>query len=81
MLRDPKFLESIFDKLNAANREQDALSVSNLGKGTNTIEFRIIDKPRRNGDFDIPFFAKVALHYAVREIRVSGANVALGFIT
>ncbi|WP_296102635.1 DUF6119 family protein [uncultured Agrobacterium sp.] len=81
MLRDPKFLESISVKLNATNREKDALSVSNLGKGTNTIEFRIIDKPRKNGDFDIPFFAKVALHYAVREIHVSGANVALGFIT
>ncbi|TPK41370.1 hypothetical protein FJ492_20475 [Mesorhizobium sp. B2-5-4] len=80
MLRDPNFLSSIGAKLRNSGRNEDAIGVESLGKGEHTIEFRIIDRPRENGDFDIPFFAKVALHYAAKEIAACGCNVTLGFI-
>jgi uncharacterized protein (TIGR04141 family) len=80
MLTDPQFLSSISTKLRAASRQADADFVDSIGAGPTTIEFRIIDKPRADGTFDIPFFAKVALHYAEREIRTTGAKIKVGFI-
>lgn len=80
MLRDPMFLNTISQKLRTQGKDDDAALVDELWDKRNIIEFRVIDKKRKSGGFDIPFFAKVALHYAVREIRASGADVRLGFI-
>lgn len=80
MLRDPEFLNSISNNLNKKGRADDAAKIASLSGKNCIIEFRVIDTPRANGDFDIPFFAKVALHYAAREIANTGCKAKIGFV-
>lgn len=46
-----------------------------------TIEFRIADSPRADGNYDIPFFSKLSFKDEAMRIRTFGMNVLLGFIT
>ena len=45
-----------------------------------TVEFRIADHPRKNGDFNIPFFSKLSLKDEARNLVAMDFNVAVGFI-
>ena len=53
--------------------------IDNPGEGW-TVEFWIADAPRRNGDFNIPFFSKISLRDEVIALRAMQYNVALRFI-
>jgi len=53
--------------------------VDNPGVGW-TVEFWIADAPRRNGDFNIPFFSKISLRDEASDLRAMRYNVALRFI-
>ena len=44
------------------------------------IEFWIIDAPRANGKFNIPFFSKISLRDEARRLRAMGYDVAVKFI-
>ncbi len=45
-----------------------------------TIEFRIADTPRANGEFNIPFFSKISLRDEVINLSAMNYRVALRFI-
>jgi len=45
-----------------------------------TVEFRIADAPRSNGQFNIPFFSKISLRDEVATLRAMHYQVALRFI-
>jgi len=45
-----------------------------------TIEFQIADAPRRDGNFDIPFFSKLTLRDEVRRMETMQFKVAVRFI-
>ena len=45
-----------------------------------TVEFWVADAPRRNGDFNIPFFSKISLRDEVTALRAMQYRVALRFI-
>lgn len=53
--------------------------MGNPGEGW-TVEFWIADAPRRNGDFNIPFFSKISLRDEASDLRAMQYNVALRFI-
>lgn len=44
------------------------------------VEFWIIDSPRMNGEFDIPFFSKISLRDEVNSLRAMNYEVAIRFI-
>lgn len=44
------------------------------------IEFWIIDVPRRNGEFNIPFFSKISLRDEVQNLRAMNYDVCIRFI-
>lgn len=46
-----------------------------------TVEFRIADFPRKNGQHNIPFFSKISLRDEAHNIRAMGFDVGIGFIT
>ena len=50
------------------------------GGGRWTVEYRVIDTPRRDGRFDIPFFSKLSLKDEGFRIRAMGMDVRIGFI-
>ena len=45
-----------------------------------TVEFRIIDTRRSNGNFDIPFFSKLSLKDEGQKIHVMSMIPKVGFI-
>lgn len=45
-----------------------------------TVEFWIADSPRRNGQFNIPFFSKISLRDEIRRLRGLEYNVSIKFI-
>ncbi len=45
-----------------------------------TVEFWIVDAPRADGSFNIPFFSKISLRDEVTDLRAMQYNVALRFI-
>jgi len=45
-----------------------------------TVEFRIADFPRKNGEHNIPFFSKLSLQEEARDIEAMGFKVKIGFI-
>lgn len=45
-----------------------------------TVEFQIADSPRRNGNFDIPFFSKLTLRDEARDMEAMQFNVSVKFI-
>ena len=44
------------------------------------VEFWIIDSPRMNGEFNIPFFSKISLRDEVNSLRAMNYEVAIRFI-
>jgi uncharacterized protein (TIGR04141 family) len=45
-----------------------------------TVEFQIADRPRANGDFNIPFFSKLTLRDEARDMEAMQFDVAVRFI-
>ena len=45
-----------------------------------TVEFQIADTPRRDGNFDIPFFSKLTLRDEARDMEAMQFDVAVKFI-
>lgn len=45
-----------------------------------TVEFQIADYPRKNGEFNIPFFSKLSLKDEARSLLAMEFDVAVGFI-
>jgi uncharacterized protein (TIGR04141 family) len=45
-----------------------------------TVEFRIADTPREDGNFNIPFFSKLSLKDEARSLQAMEFNVGVGFI-
>jgi len=45
-----------------------------------TVEFQIADTPRRNGDYDIPFFSKLTLRDEARSMEAMRFDVAVKFV-
>lgn len=45
-----------------------------------TVEYQIIDEPRVNGEFMIPFFSRISLQEEARDLKSRTFNVALRFI-
>jgi uncharacterized protein (TIGR04141 family) len=45
-----------------------------------TVEFQIADTPRRNSDFNIPFFSKLSLRDEARDMEAMQFDVAVKFI-
>ena len=45
-----------------------------------TVEYRIADFPRKDGQHNIPFFSKLSLQEEARDIEAMGFKVKVGFI-
>lgn len=63
--------------------QNDAQSLEDMGDNIDegwTVEFWIVDAPRADGNFNIPFFSKISLRDEVSELRAMQYNVILRFI-
>jgi uncharacterized protein (TIGR04141 family) len=45
-----------------------------------TVEFQIADSPRKDGSYNIPFFSKLTLRDAARDMEAMQFDVAVRFI-
>lgn len=62
-------------------REQDAMKISDKDYRNGwTVEYWIVDHPRDNGEFNIPFFSKISLHDEAQDTQSRQFDVALKFI-
>lgn len=63
--------------------EAEAQSLEAMGNGISdgwSVEFWIVDAPRADGNFNIPFFSKISLRDEVTDLRAMQYNVVLRFI-
>lgn len=61
--------------------EADALQAQGADQGNGwSVEFWIVDAPRHNGEFNIPFFSKISLRDEASELHAMQFDVSLRFI-
>lgn len=76
----PPFRESLVNKVGELYGRATADDLNHSLDDRWTVEFQIADTPRRNGDFDIPFFSKLTLRDETRDMEAMRFNVAVKFI-
>lgn len=74
------FKAALVAKIKKVHGNQRAQEVKNALMEKWTVEFRIADHPRRNGEFNIPFFSKLSLKDEARSLLAMEFDVAVGFI-
>lgn len=67
-------------KISGPEAESSLLNLMNDESRRWKIEFWIIDVPRADGNFNIPFFSKISLRDEARRLRAMGYDVAVKFI-
>lgn len=79
----PDARRALTDEVRAVTNKATAASLkSALGDLLTgwTVEFHIVDAPRPNGSFMIPFFSRITLRDDARNLRAMGFKVAMKFI-
>lgn len=79
----PEMRDQLIAKVKALSGDKAATAVAEaLKKGFSgwTVEFHIIDAPRKDGKFRIPFFSRITLRDETRPLQAMQFKVALRFI-
>lgn len=80
LIKYPRFREIFVSKIRELYGKDNADIFDNNISENWTVEFQIADIPRRNVEYDIPFFSKLTLRDEARNLEALRYKVAIKFI-